>query len=140
MGAITEIFRAFGPEYMGRYPHLPQQHRKVIAAIINCRSGEYGAAFYRCESCGQRHQVDRSCGNRHCPQCQYHKTRQWLKAQLEKNGVVAIQAFDGNEALKLIEQDKPDLIILDLMIPKKNGFWVLEEIRKNNAFSKIPIL
>ncbi len=85
MGAITEIFRAFGPEYMGRYPHLPQQHRKVIAAIINCRSGEYGAAFYRCESCGQRHQVDRSCGNRHCPQCQYHKTRQWLKAQLEKS-------------------------------------------------------
>lgn len=84
MGAITEIFRIFGPEYLQKYPHMPRQHRKVIYAIINCRSGEYGAAFYRCEGCGGQHRVDRSCGNRHCPQCQYHKTRQWLETQLEK--------------------------------------------------------
>jgi len=85
MGAITEIFRSFGPEYLKKYPNMPHQHRKVINAIINCRSGEYGAAFYRCESCGQRHRVDRSCGNRHCPQCQYHKTRQWLETQLQRS-------------------------------------------------------
>jgi len=84
MGALTEIFRTFGPEYLDKYPHMPGQHRKVVAAIINCRSGQYGAVFYRCEKCGQRHQVDRSCGNRHCPQCQYHKTRQWLATQLGK--------------------------------------------------------
>ncbi|MFC1524745.1 transposase [Thermodesulfobacteriota bacterium] len=85
MGAITEIFRTFGPEYLRKYPNLPGQHRKVINAIINCRSGEYGVAFYHCEGCGKRHQIDRSCGNRHCPQCQYHKTRQWLEAQLKKS-------------------------------------------------------
>ena len=85
MGAITDIFRTFGPEYINTYPNMPAQHRKVIGAIINCRSGEYGAAFYSCESCGQHHQVDRSCGNRHCPQCQYHKTRQWLEKQLKKS-------------------------------------------------------
>lgn len=85
MGAINDIFRSFGPEYLKRYPTIPQQHRKVIYAIINCRSGEYGAAFYRCEDCGGRHKVDRSCGNRHCPQCQYHKSRQWLETQLEKS-------------------------------------------------------
>lgn len=84
MGAITAIFRTFGPEYLKKYPHMPRQHRKVITAIINCRSGEYGAAFYHCENCGGRHRVDCSCGNRHCPQCQYHKTRQWLETQLEK--------------------------------------------------------
>jgi hypothetical protein len=84
MGAITEIFRIFGPEYLKKYPNMPRQHRKVITAIINCRSGEYGAAFYRCEGCGRQHRVDRSCGNRHCPQCQYHKTRQWLETQLKK--------------------------------------------------------
>lgn len=89
MGAITEIFRSFGPEYLQRYPQMPAQHKKTIAAIINCRSGEYGAAFYHCEGCGQRHRVDCSCGNRHCPQCQYHKTRQWLKTQLEKSLPVA---------------------------------------------------
>jgi len=85
MGAITEIFRCFGPEYLQKYPHMPMQHRKTIDAIINCRSGEYGAAFYRCEKCGQRHRIERSCGNRHCPQCQYHKTRQWLDKQLAKS-------------------------------------------------------
>ena len=84
MGAITDIFRTFGPEYLRKYPNMPRQHRKVIHAVINCRSGEYGAAFYHCQSCGERHRVDRSCGNRHCPQCQYHKTRQWLKSQLKK--------------------------------------------------------
>jgi hypothetical protein len=83
MGALTDIFRTFGPEYLQRYPHMPTQHKKAVAAIINCRSGEYGAAFYHCESCGQHHKVDRSCGNRHCPQCQYHKSRQWLETQLK---------------------------------------------------------
>lgn len=85
MGALTEIFRTFGPEYLEKYPNLPRQHRKAIHAIINCRSGEYGAVFYHCEKCGKRHQIDRSCGNRHCPQCQYHKTRQWLETQLKKS-------------------------------------------------------
>jgi len=85
MGAITDIFRTFGPEYIKKYPGMPGQHRKTIYAIINCRSGEYGTAFYRCEDCGGRHKVDRSCGNRHCPQCQYHKSRQWLETQLAKS-------------------------------------------------------
>lgn len=85
MGAITEIFRSFGPEYLDKYPEMPRQHKKVIHAIINCRAGEYGAAFYRCEGCGQQHRIDRSCGNRHCPQCQYHKSRQWLNNQLERS-------------------------------------------------------
>lgn len=85
MGAITDIFRTFGPEYLEKYPHMPGQHRKVIHAIINCRSGAYGAAFYHCESCGCRHRVDRSCGNRHCPQCQHHKSRQWLDSQLTRS-------------------------------------------------------
>jgi hypothetical protein len=84
MGTITELFRTFGPEYLVKYPNMPRQHRKVIKAIINCRSGEYGAAFYDCDGCGKRHKIDRSCGNRHCPQCQHHKSRQWLETQLER--------------------------------------------------------
>jgi hypothetical protein len=82
MGTITEIFRSFGPEYLAQYPDLPVEHRKTIGAIINCRSGVYGVAAYQCDGCGKMHLIDRSCGNRHCPQCQYHKSRQWLEAQL----------------------------------------------------------
>lgn len=84
MGAITEIFRSFGPEYLAQFPDLPGAHRKTIGAIINCRSGVYGVAAYQCDGCGKMHLIDRSCGNRHCPQCQYHKSRQWLEAQLER--------------------------------------------------------
>ncbi len=84
MGKITEIFREYGPEYLEKYPYMPLQHKKVLHAIIQCRSGRYGAAFYRCESCGKRHRVHRSCGNRHCPQCQYHKSQGWLENQLNK--------------------------------------------------------
>ncbi|MCK5602777.1 transposase zinc-binding domain-containing protein [Candidatus Pacearchaeota archaeon] len=84
MGAITEIFRTFSNEYIQTFPNLPKFHRKIINAICNCRSGEYGVTVYTCQNCNQRHFVNCSCGNRHCPQCQYHKSRQWLASQLTK--------------------------------------------------------
>ena len=84
MGTINEIFRTYGTEYMRRFPNMPANHRKVINAMIACRSGSLGQTVYRCEDCGQIHVFDRSCGNRHCPQCQQHKTSQWLARQLDK--------------------------------------------------------
>ena len=84
MGSITQIFRAYGQEFLDYHPHLPKQQKKVLTAIIQCRSGVYGAAVYRCGDCGKTHIVERSCGNRHCPQCQHLKARQWLAAQLAR--------------------------------------------------------
>jgi hypothetical protein len=84
MGAINEIFRTFGPEYINRFPDMPAQHKKVVHAMTDCRSGELGATVYRCTGCGEIHQIDRSCGNRHCPQCQLHKSRLWLQKQLDR--------------------------------------------------------
>jgi integrase/recombinase XerD len=43
---------------------------KVISAIHLCQSGHYGHSLYQCQSCGGKHRVNHSCGNRHCPQCQ----------------------------------------------------------------------
>jgi hypothetical protein len=85
MTTINDIFRTFGPEYLDRFSQdLPNAHRKVIDAIIACRTQACGVALYECESCGQLHRVDRSCGNRHCPTCQYPKSRQWLEKQLKR--------------------------------------------------------
>ncbi len=86
MGAIAELCRAFGPEYLTRFPHLPLAHRQALDAISACRSGDLGSTLYRCTdpACGHSHFVHRSCGNRHCPQCQNHKTRAWLAAQLDR--------------------------------------------------------
>jgi hypothetical protein len=85
MGAITEIFRTFGHAYMEKFPHMPLQQKKAINAIIYCRSGEYGVSVYQCDNCGQQHHIGCSCGNRHCPECQYHKSRQWLEKQLDRS-------------------------------------------------------
>jgi hypothetical protein len=85
MTPINDIFRTFGPEYLERYFQImPKAHRKVIEAITACRTEVYGIALYQCEKCGQLHRVYRSCGNRHCPACQHHKTRQWLEKQINR--------------------------------------------------------
>ena len=85
MTSINEIFRTFGPEYLERYANLmPKTHLKVIDAMMACRTENCGLALYQCESCSASHQLYRSCGNRHCPTCQQHKTRQWLQKQFER--------------------------------------------------------
>jgi hypothetical protein len=84
MTTIRDIFQGYAPEYLERYPHLPLSHQKTLSAIQHCRTGHYGHSLYHCQSCGGQHRVHHSCGNRHCPQCQYHKTQQWLQHQLDK--------------------------------------------------------
>jgi len=85
MTTIKDIFRDYGPEYIRRFAdHMPADHRKVIDAIVNCRSGHYGACIYKCSQCNQSHTIYRCCGNRHCPNCQHHKTRHWLQTQLNR--------------------------------------------------------
>jgi len=85
MITMNEIFQHYAPEYIERFGDLmPFEHRKVIDAIINCRTPYCGTMIYRCEKCGQTHIVYRSCGNRHCPNCQHHKGHQWLMKQIEQ--------------------------------------------------------
>ena len=85
MITIKDIFRAHGSEYIERFgKNIPWNHLKVMDAIINCRTDAYGISFYRCDKCEERHRVFRSCGNRHCPSCQNHKTKEWLQKQLDR--------------------------------------------------------
>ncbi len=63
---------------------MPKEHRKAMDAILKCRTEEAGIALYECEDCGHPHIVYRSCGNRHCPTCQHHKTREWLETQINR--------------------------------------------------------
>jgi hypothetical protein len=85
MTSIREIFSTFGPEYLQRYATtMPRGHRKVIDAIIACRTEACGIAFYQCEGCAEPQQFFVSCGNRHCPTCQYNKSQQWLQTQIQR--------------------------------------------------------
>ncbi len=60
-----------------------------------------------------------------------------VKLYLEKEGFVAISAYNGEEALNLYKSESPDLIILDVMMPVMDGWQVCKEIRKT---SKTPII
>ena len=85
MKTISDIFRSYGPEYLKHFGGaMPENHRKVINAIINCRTAHYGLSVYQCDDCQDLHPVFRSCGDRHCPLCQNHKTKQWLQWQLKR--------------------------------------------------------
>ena len=86
MTTIKDIFSEFAPEYIERYGEtIPNEHRNVIQAIIDCRSGQLGVTLYYCRRCGEYHLVNRSCGNRHCPNCQHHKTQKWLAKQMARS-------------------------------------------------------
>ena len=103
MGAIQEIFRQYTPAYLERFGDaVPAAHRRVIEAIVACRSDAFGSVCYQCEDCGQPHLVPASCGNRHCPQCQHRKTRQWLQRHLERQlpGHHFMLTFTVPEALR----------------------------------------
>ena len=65
-----------------------------------------------------------------------------LKNRLQKEGIEITLAEDGEEALNFLKSTKPDLILLDLILPKKSGFEVMEEIRSDPQMQsqKMPII
>jgi len=54
-----------------------------------------------------------------------------MRLTLEMRGYEVFNATDGNQGLLMTEQKKPDLIILDMMMPKRSGFLVLENLRRS---------
>jgi DNA-binding response OmpR family regulator len=54
-----------------------------------------------------------------------------MRTVLEANGYRALIARDGNQGLAMVEREDPDLVILDMMMPKRSGFLVLEWLRRN---------
>lgn len=60
-----------------------------------------------------------------------------LSIKLRVSGYQVISALNGDEALKLIKSEKPDVVLLDVIMPGMDGFEVLQKLR---AFSKLPVI
>lgn len=67
-------------------------------------------------------------------------SRELLRTVLEKQGYTVEEAVDGEDALRKARGQVPDLILLDLQIPVRSGYEVLEELRREAQFAAIPIV
>lgn len=63
-----------------------------------------------------------------------------MEAILKEEGYDTLTAFGAKEAFKIIERQKPTLIVLDLMMPEVNGFDFLKQIKSTEKHSNIPIV
>jgi len=63
-----------------------------------------------------------------------------IQVNLERSGFQVITAFDGPEALRKVETDRPDVIVLDVMMPKMDGFEVLKRLQANPETRNIPVI
>ena len=67
-------------------------------------------------------------------------TVRFLAVLLEEHGYEAVTACDGKEGLERVEEGAPDLIILDVMMPKKTGLTLFKQLKRDDAYKDIPIL
>ncbi len=59
---------------------------------------------------------------------------------LEKSDFEVVTASSGKECLKRIKEERPDLSLLDIMMPQKSGFEVCKELKSNIEYNKIPVV
>ncbi|MDH3344128.1 MAG: response regulator [Desulfobacteraceae bacterium] len=63
-----------------------------------------------------------------------------IAMKLESNNFRVTKAYDGVEAWERIKEDRPELIILDVMMPRKDGYVVCDEIKKDDQYKDITVV
>ena len=63
-----------------------------------------------------------------------------LKLRLESSQYEVVTAYDGKEGLSKVSREKPDLIILDVQVPKVNGYTFMLEFKRMEEFSRVPVI
>lgn len=63
-----------------------------------------------------------------------------MESKLKKAGYSVRVAGNGQEGLRMIEKETPDLLLLDIMLPVVNGYQILEELHKKNILPKLPVI
>jgi DNA-binding response OmpR family regulator len=66
--------------------------------------------------------------------------RELISRKLAKEGYDIFEAVDGEDGLKKVKEEKPDLILLDLILPGIEGFEVLSRIKQDPELSRIPVI
>jgi len=66
--------------------------------------------------------------------------RELIAQKLFKEGYNIIEAIDGEEGIKKVKEEKPDLVLLDLILPGIDGFEVLSQIKEDSSLAQIPVI
>jgi twitching motility two-component system response regulator PilH len=66
--------------------------------------------------------------------------REFVSTVLEENGYTAIQATNGEEALDIIIREKPDLIIMDILMPRESGIRLYRKLKTSESLRDIPVI
>ena len=66
--------------------------------------------------------------------------REMYTHKLSQSGLEVVSADDAEQGLKMIEQEKPDIVLLDILLPNKNGIYVLEQLRSNPKTSRTRVI
>jgi hypothetical protein len=79
---VADIVRAAGNRFWEKHKsHLAWLHRKVLDAIVRCRTAALGGHLDKCVRCGHQAISYNSCRSRHCPKCQGNARAKWLAAR-----------------------------------------------------------
>lgn len=68
------------------------------------------------------------------------EVREFVSTVLEENGCIPIIARDGEEAMDMIRQNRPDLIIMDILMPRQSGIRMYRELKSADSFVDIPLI
>ena len=66
--------------------------------------------------------------------------RAFVKTVLEENGYIPIMANNGEEGMSKTREEKPDLVILDVLMPKQSGIKMYRELRTDDSLKEIPVI
>jgi hypothetical protein len=80
---VAGILGQYGDDFLEGHK-VSYQKRKVIRAIVNCRTAVLGGHLQGCSDCGNRQIAYNSCRNRHCPKCQVQQREKWIRARTEQ--------------------------------------------------------
>lgn len=66
--------------------------------------------------------------------------RELISQKLTKENYQVVEAFDGEDGIKKIKEEKPDLVLLDLILPGIDGFEVLSKMKEDTSFTNTPVI
>ena len=68
------------------------------------------------------------------------ETREFVSTVLEEHGYTPILAENGEEAMELIRKNKPNLVIMDILMPKQSGIKMYRELKKSDSLKNVPVI